>query len=524
MIFIEGQDRFQTCLFPTSLDASIDQNSEVRTIDLFVEALDMESLGFKTDFIENGRPSFNPKDLLKLFIYGYLNRIRSSRGLEKETKRNIELIWLLKNLSPDHNTINRFRKDNPKAIKKVFRRTVEIARNFDLIGGILLAGDGTKLRAQNSKKNNYNQKKIDRHLAYIESKLEEYHEALAIADGDQKHELKKKIAKQKDHQANYQKIEKQLKDTGEKQISTSDPESRQIMIRGIISEVAYNVQATVDAKHKLPIDYEVTNQNDSRAMGNMVRRAKTILGKNDFLILFDKGYHKGRELDAVQKLGITAHVSIPGIPKTSQAPNPAYNAENFDYHSGSDSYICPEGHTMYSSKRWYESPNYRFKHYKTKACSTCQVRDECTISKNGKVIHRSEYQHAVEQNKRNIENNPQLYRQRQSIVEHPFGTIKRQWGYDHIMTKKTKKHASADVGLIFIAYNLKRLFNILGPELLRQFLTLTIASILSQLATISHLSHYKRSKQIIRPKTGNKLKSFNLNTNPDYFTNLACAA
>jgi hypothetical protein len=296
------------------------------------------------------------------------------------------------------------------------------------------------------------------------------------------------------------------------------------MIRGVISEVAYNVQATVDAKHKLPIDYEVTNQNDSRAMGNMARRAKTILGKNDFSILFDKGYHKGKELDAVQKLGITAHVSIPGIPKTSQAPNPAYNAENFDYHSDSDSYICPEGHTMHSSKRWYESPNYRFKHYKTKACSTCQVRDECTISKNGKVIHRSEYQHAVEQNKRNIENNPQLYRQRQSIVEHPFGTIKRQWGYDHIMTKKTKKHASADVGLIFIAYNLKRLFNILGTELLREFLTLTIASILSQLTTISHLPHYKRSKQIVRPKTGNKLKSFNLNTKPDFFTNLACAA
>ena len=174
MKFIQGQDRFQTCLFPVSLDASIDENNEVRIIDLFVESLDLSPMGFEVDFVENGRPAYHPKDLLKLYIYGYLNRIRSSRDLEKETKRNIEVLWLLKGLSPDHNTINNFRKDNPKAIKKVFRRTVEIARNFDLIGGILIAGDGTKLRAQNSKKNNYNQKKIDRHLAYIDRKLEEY--------------------------------------------------------------------------------------------------------------------------------------------------------------------------------------------------------------------------------------------------------------------------------------------------------------------------------------------------------------
>ena len=211
MKFIQGQDRFQTCLFPVSLDASIDENNEVRIIDLFVESLDLSPMGFEVDFVENGRPAYHPKDLLKLYIYGYLNRIRSSRDLEKETKRNIEVLWLLKGLSPDHNTINNFRKDNPKAIKKVFRRTVEIARNFDLIGGILIAGDGTKLRAQNSKKNNYNQKKIDRHLAYIESKLEEYNQALSLADDDQKQELEKKIDKQKTHQSRYQKIEKELR-------------------------------------------------------------------------------------------------------------------------------------------------------------------------------------------------------------------------------------------------------------------------------------------------------------------------
>ena len=186
MKFIQGQDRSQISLFPVSLDDAVDADNEARLIDLFVDGLNIRSLGFDIDFVDNGRPAYHPKDLLKLFIYGYMNRIRTSRTLEKETKRNIELMWLLKGLSPDHNTINNFRKDNPKAIKRVFRQTVEIAGNFHLIGGILLAGDGTRMRAQNSKKNNYNQNKIDRHLAYIDKKLSEYTAALEQADEDEK--------------------------------------------------------------------------------------------------------------------------------------------------------------------------------------------------------------------------------------------------------------------------------------------------------------------------------------------------
>lgn len=473
MKYIQGIDRFQTTLFPVSLDATIDADNEVRLIDLFVESLELSTYGFLMDHDENGRPAYHPKDLLRLFIYGYLNRLRSSRSLEKETKRNVELMWLLKGLQPDHNTINNFRKDNARAIKKVFRRTVEIARNFDLIGGILLAGDGTKLRAQNSKKNNYNQNKIDRHVEYIENKLEEYATQLAQADGeDEKKELKGKIAEKNHRCANYKLLEKQLKETGEKQLSTSDPESRQIMIRGIISEVAYNIQSTVDGKNKLPIDYQVTNQNDTGAMGNMVRRAKSILKKNDFTVLFDKGYHKGEELDKVHRLGIKTYVAIPGIPKTSQAPNPKYNAENFQYNETDDTYICPAGQTLTGSQRWYKytSPSYRFKHYKTHACNGCEVRDQCTRSKNGKVIHRSEYQPAVDRNKAFMRTNTQLYKERAAIVEHPFGTMKRQWGFDYIITKRTMKRASADVGFIFIAYNLRRIFNLVSKEKLKTYL------------------------------------------------------
>ena len=475
MKFIQGQDCFQTSLFPVSLDATIDQDNEIRLIDLFIDSLELKPFGFDVDFVDNGRPAYHPKDLLKLFIYGYLNKVRSSRDLEKETKRNIEMIWLLKGLSPDHNTINNFRKDNPKAIKKVFRKTVEIARNFNLIGGLLLAGDGTKLRAQNSKKNNYNQKKIDRHIKYIDEKLTEYTTKLAEADGDDKQEIEEKIAEQKQRKTGYKRLEERLNQTGEKQISTSDPESRQIMIRGVISEVAYNVQSTVDSKHKIPVDYEVTNQNDSGAMGSMARRAKSILKHNRFSPLFDKGDHSGKELSKVQELGIDAYVAIPSVPITSQAPNPSYNVENFKYDHLSDTYTCPANQTLTTNQKRYKTPNYRFKQYKTKACEGCPLRSECTLAKNGKIIQRSEFQDAVEKNKQNILANPELYKRRQALVEHPFGTMKRQWGLDYILTKKTKARASADVGFIFIAYNLRRLFNIIAKDQLTAYLRTCIA-------------------------------------------------
>jgi len=195
MKYITGQNRKQLVLFPTSLDAAVEQDNDVRLIDLFVESIDISAMGFNISRTENGRPAYHPKDLLKLFLCGYLNSTRSSRKLEKAAKINIEVMWLMKGLQPDHNTISNFRRDNPKAIKKVFRASVQIAKNFDLIGGKLIAGDSTKLRAQNSKKNNFNQKKIDRHLAYIENKLHQYNKQLADADGDTDKENIDKIKK-----------------------------------------------------------------------------------------------------------------------------------------------------------------------------------------------------------------------------------------------------------------------------------------------------------------------------------------
>ena len=470
MKYQQGQDREQLHIFPVSMEAAISHDNEVRMIELFVENLDMETLGFKVDHIENGRPAYHPKDLLKLYLYGYMNRIRSSRELEKETRRNIEVMWLLKGLRPDHNTISNFRRDNPNAIKKVFRATVALAKHFNLIGGKLLAGDSTKLRAQNSKKNNFNEKKIQRHLEYIENKLGEYEKQLAENDGDKEkeQELKQQIETQQQRKQSYKSIQKQLVESSEVQVSTSDPESRQMITRNNITEVAYNVQTTVDSQHNIPIDYKVTNENDSKAMGKMVLRTKTILGHTNFTSLYDKGYHTGSEFKTVADLGIEVLVAIPTV--AANAPNHAYNVENFEYNSEGDFYICPQGKELHTTGTLHEAKTYKFKRYTTRDCMSCPVKSECSKAKYGKGIQRSEYQEYINKNKERILKNQNYYRRRQAIVEHPYGTIKRQWGFNYVMTKKTIHRASADVGLVFTAYNLRRILNIIGKEALRCFL------------------------------------------------------
>ena len=481
MKFIQGQDRTQINLFPVSLDQIIDADNEVRVIDLFVDSLSIKEYGFRTDFSENGRPAYHPSDLLKLFIYGYLNKLRSSRDLEKECHRNIEVMWLLKCLRPDHNTIANFRRDNPRAIKKVFRATVQIAKHFDLIGGTLIAGDSTKLRAQNSKKNNFNQAKIDRHIAYIDNKLEEYARALAENDADNRQHIENEIIKHQNRKDNYRDLEKQLKESGEAQISLSDPESRQIMVRNNITEVSYNVQSTVDARNNIPIDYKVTNGNDSKVMGNMVQRAKSILRTNEFTVLYDKGFHTGSELKTAQDLGVETIVAIPGVPSTSQAPDPLFNYEFFKYNREEDTYTCPHGQILRTNGSWYKEKTSAgniiwFKQYKTRACRNCPVRSRCTRSKKERLIHRSEYADYYEKNRTNTIEKEPLYKRRQAIVEHPYGTIKRQWGFSYILTKKGMHRASSDVGFMFIAYNLRRIGNILTMNVLKEYLRMLVSS------------------------------------------------
>ena len=385
-------------------------------------------------------------------------------------------MWLLKELVPDHNTIANFRKDNPKAIARVFRATVKIATHFELIGGTLVAGDSTKLRAQNSKKNNFNPSKIERHIAYIDTKLEEYNAALAKEDGDaiEKEIIAKKIQKHTTQKQKYIEYQNTIDTTGVTQISTSDPDSRQIMTRNNISEVAYTVQTVVDALHNIPIDFKVTNENDSKAMGGMLRRTKTILGHNNFTAIYDKGYHTGSEFDYANNLGIDVLVAIPGV--AAHAPDMAFDVEYFKYDKTTDSYTCPANETLTTNGNWYNKTNgksiTKMKHYKTNACLSCEFFSQCTKNKKGRLVERSQYADLIYENKVRIENNYETYRRRQAIVEHPYGVIKRQWDFYYIMTKKTIKHASADVGLIFSAYNLRRIFNLIDQNLLKQYLKL----------------------------------------------------
>ena len=475
--FIIGNDRSQIPLFASSMDQAIAQDNQVRLIDLFVDSLKLADFGFDFTFVENGRPAYHPADLLKIFIYGYLNRMRSSRVLEKECVRNIELIWLMKSLVPDHNTIANFRKDNPKAIARVFRATVNIAKHFELIGGSLVAGDSTKLRAQNSKKNNFNPAKIERHMAYIDNKLAEYNKVLAQEDGDEsvKKEVASKVRKhqlQKQKYLNYKQI---IDTTGVTQISTSDPDSRQIMTRNNISEVAYNVQTVVDALHNIPIDFKVTNENDSKAMGGMLRRCKTILGHNNFTAIYDKGYHTGSEFAYADRLKVDVLVAIPSV--AAHAPDWDFDVEHFKYDLKTDSFTCPANQILTTNGNWYSKKNGKsvtqMKHYKTSACLSCELFAKCTKNARGRLIERSEHADLIYDNKVRIENNYEIYRRRQAIVEHPYGIIKRQWDFYYIMTKKTIKHASADVGLIFTAYNLKRIFNLVDLNMLKMYLKRT---------------------------------------------------
>ena len=488
MKYIQGQSRTQTSLFPISLEDSIDPTNEVRLIDIFVCSLDLEKFGFELHHGENGRPAYYPGDLLRLYIYGYLNRIRSSRSLEKESKRNIEVMWLLNSLSPDHNTISNFRRDNPKAINKVFRATVKIAQHFNLIGGRLLAGDSTKFRAQNSKKNNYNQKKIDRHLEYIENKLEEYNLAMAESDGDQQELLKQEIKKQEQRKEKYHQLSQQLEDSGEPQVSTSDPDSRQIITRNNITEVAYNAQTTVDSTHNLPIDYKVTNTNDSKAMGTMVRRTKSILQTNQFTSLYDKGYHTGSEFQIAYDLGVRTIVAIPSV--AAQAPNPAYNVEHFEYDKSKDYYTCPEGHKLMTTGKLHQAKTYLFKRYTTRACLSCPVKEECSKAKYGKGIQRSEYQELIELNKQRVKENETYYKRRQAIVEHPYGTIKRQWGFSYVITKKGIDRASADIGFMMVAYNLRRLLTIIGKDEFKKYLEKVLDLIFNKMRNIGVIKAY----------------------------------
>ena len=484
MKIIQGISRQQMQF--SSLDDQIAADNPVRILDAFVEKLDLNKLGIKQSRVvkdqssktnPGGAPRFDDKLLLKLYLYGYLNKIRSSRKLQQECNRNTELRWLMQELIPNYHTIADFRKDHSEALKNLFKLYVQLLNELNLLGKKTIAIDGSKFRAVNSKKNNYNQKKIDKHRAMIEEKADNYLKELDELDQDQtndngpsyrKEEVEAALQRMTERKIKYDDLQEQLDNTEEKQISTSDADSRAIIINKNIVEVAYNTQAGVDAKHNLIVHVEATNINDGKALHRAAVQAKDNMGlkKEDSIDeLSDKGYHTGAELQKCHDENIQTFTAFKEQPSVKHLQK-EFLSEQFIYNKEQDSYTCPAGETLTSLGTWHNKignageTSYRFKTYRTDGCKNCLLKINCT-KLDKRIIHRSEYQDAVDRNNANIRNNPDYYKRRQSICEHPFGTIKRQWGFTYTLMKGLQK-VNGEMNLIMLVYNIKRTLSIVG--------------------------------------------------------------
>ena len=476
MQHIQGISRHQ--LQMSSLEDKITADNPVRFIDAFVNHIDPVKIGFQPKILKTeGRPNFRLEVFLKLYLYGYLNGVRSSRRLEKECFRNIEVQWLLEAIHPNYHSISDFRKDNPKALKQLFKLFVLFLKDAELIASDTIAIDGTKSRAHNSKKANYNQKKIDKHKAYIDAKSQEYLDQLEQNDIQENpvviKNIQQKIEGLKQNKIKYELLEEELKNSGEPQISTTDADARALLVQGQVVEVSYNIQAAVDSKHNLVVATHTINRNDKNALAAIALEVKENLALETFTVLVDKGYHNGRELHTCKQNNITTIVAVPEQGKSNEnGTQPEYLVSKFIYNKENNSYTCPEGKTLTTTGSWHkktgrtEESGYNFQKYRTPACKTCLVKDLCTSRKGGRELDRSQYADAVEENHQRYKDNPQLYRKRQEINEHIFGTIKRKWGYNYTDLVGLEK-VNGEHSLIMLVYNIKRAINILGvPELI----------------------------------------------------------
>lgn len=476
MKYIQGADRFQITLFPESIDDYISENNPVRIIDVYIEKLDHKALGFsKTECPPVGRPPYNPKDLSKLYLYGYLNRIRSSRRLEHEAARNIEVIWLLKKLKPDFKTIADFRKDNKKAIKNLFRDFNKLCDEWGLFGKELVAIDGSKFRACNSKKNNFNAKKLERHIKYIDEKIDQYMQDLDNGDkaeaGDRKPDTKEveeiieELQKRKEKYEGYQ---KQLQETGQSEISTTDPDARLMSSNNNGIDVSYNVQTAVDSKHKLVMDFEaIQNPNDLGELATMALGTKELFNIEQFELLADKGYYKAEDLKICVENGI-----IPFVAKQTYSNGTGdkdFYSDKFIYDKEKKVYICPAGKELYYYReRKSKGKVFGYEYKNNAACKDCEFKERCTKSQKGRSICRHVDQDFLDTINIQTEQNKDKYLQRQTIVEHPFGTIKRGLDAYYFLTRG-KLSVTAELALTYLAYNFKRVINVFGvKEIIRR--------------------------------------------------------
>jgi len=466
--FIKGESRSQITLFPEAVDEYIEEDNPVRVIDVFVDDLDLSALGFKTVPADTGRPAYHPGVMLKLFIYGYLNRVQSSRRLEREAGRNVELMWLLGRLAPDFKTIADFRRDNTKAIKRVSREFVLLCRKLDLFADSLVAIDGSKFKAVNNRNRNFTQAKIKHRLKQIDESIARYLGQIASADRVdrsnakvKKEGLNEKISKLKQEVERLNETERELQKTPDGQVSLTDPDARSMATSGRGSGlVGYNAQAAVDSKHHLIVTHEMTNQGHDRAqLSNMATQAKTVLDVDELTVVADRGYYSGEEIKACEEGGIRTY-----LPKNQTSGNQAkgyYGKRDFIYHPQDDEYECPAGErAIYRFTR--EENGKQIRRYWSSACTRCALKPQCTTGKNRR-ISRWEHEAILDTVEARLEQAPEMMKVRRSTVEHPFGTIKYWMGATHFQMK-TLKHVGTEMSLHVLAYNMKRVIKILGAK------------------------------------------------------------
>ena len=463
--FIQGEDRTQGILLPELLDDYVAETNPVRVVDVFVDELDLSQLGFEgVDPAATGRPAYHPAILLKIYIYGYLNRIQSSRRLEREAQRNVELMWLTGRLMPDFKTIANFRRDNGKAIRKVCRQFVVLCQQLGLFSEALVAIDGSKFKAVNNRDRNFTSTKLQRRMEEIESSINRYLAALDTADRQEPsvakartERLQDKIAALKVQMQALKEIEVRLNETPDKQISLTDPDARSMRTRGT-GVVGYNVQTAVDSKHHLIVAHEVTNvASDRGQLTSMAKQASDATGNKELTVVADRGYFKGEEILACEEAGITAFVPKP-LTSGSKAEG-RFGKQDFIYLAQDDEYRCPAGQRLIRHSTSVED-GMTLHGYWTTACHGCAIKAQCTTGKERR-IKRWEHEAVLDAMQARLDHKPEMMVMRRQTVEHPYGTLKAWMGATHFLTK-TLDRVSTEMSLHVLAYNFKRVMKILG--------------------------------------------------------------
>jgi transposase len=465
--FVEGVNRDQSTLFPEKLDDFVAEDNAVRVVDAFVEALDLRTLGFKgVDPSVTGRPAYHPAVLLKLYVYGYLNRIASSRRLEREAQRNVELMWLIERLAPDFKTIADFRRDNGKAIANVCREFVTVCRRLELFTEAIVAIDGSKFKAVNNGDRNFTPRRLQQRMERVEQHINRYLNALSRADREggevpeaKATDLKEKLARLRAEMKRLKVIEVELERQPDKQLSLTDPDARVMATRHRNSGVVgYNVQSAVDTKHHLIVAHEVSNAvTDRKQLSSMARQARDAVDTDELSVVADRGYFSGVEIRACQQEGIR-----PLVPKSHTSSNRLrgrFTKDDFRYDTDTDQYTCPAGEALTWRFQTVES-GLNIDVYFSSACKKCAIKARCTTS-DYRRIRRWEHEADVDAMLSDLDRHPETMALRKQTVEHPFGTLKAWMGATHFLTR-TLKHVRTEMSLHVLAYNMKRVMNLIG--------------------------------------------------------------